>query len=133
MKKTIYVTPIIELIALIFDQIAFGENYSCPKNVIETYFIYVKNKLAPPEPGKVVSVLKLGKKQSPEVRNREYIKKPSRAMVALKTNNGEPLVGSNNLAGQAYMNICKRVDGEEVPFLDLAGKGGLFSRLFKKN
>ena len=91
MKKTIYVTPIIELIALIFDQIAFGENYSCPKSVIETYFIYVKNKLAPPEPGKVVSVLKLGKKQSPEVRNREYIKKPSRAMVALKTNNGEPL------------------------------------------
>ena len=53
--------------------------------------------------------------------------------IVISTNQGAPLVGNNTMAGKAYMNICKRVDGEEVPFLDLAGKGGLFSRLFKKN
>ena len=31
----------------------------------------------------------------------------------------EPLTGSDCQAGQAYMNICKRVLGEEVPYLDL--------------
>ena len=33
------------------------------------------------------------------------------------------------MAGQAYMNICKRILGEEVPFLDLNGKGGFFKKL----
>ena len=40
------------------------------------------------------------------------------------------------LAGQAYMNICRRLLGEEVELLDLSGKHGFFSRLgslFKKN
>ena len=35
------------------------------------------------------------------------------------TNQGEPLVGSNTLAGKAYQNICYRIVGREVPFLDL--------------
>ena len=55
--------------------------------------------------------------------------------IVIATNQGEPLVGSNNLAGQAYMNICKRIIGEDVPFLDLNGKSGIFSKisgLFKK-
>ena len=58
---------------------------------------------------------------------------PDDENIVISTNQGAPLVGNNTMAGKAYMNICKRVDGEEVPFLDLAGKGGLFSRLFKKN
>ncbi|MDD5899449.1 MAG: septum site-determining protein MinD [Lachnospiraceae bacterium] len=58
---------------------------------------------------------------------------PDDENIVISTNQGAPLVGNNTLAGKAYMNICRRVDGEEVPFLDLSGKGGLFSRLFKKN
>lgn len=61
---------------------------------------------------------------------------PDDENIVIATNQGEPLVGSNNLAGQAYMNICRRIIGEEVPFLDLGAKSGLFSRisgLFKKN
>lgn len=58
---------------------------------------------------------------------------PDDENIVISTNQGAPLVGNNTLAGKAYMNVCKRVDGEEVPFLDLSGKGGLFSRLFKKN
>ncbi len=52
----------------------------------------------------------------------------------VSTNNGEPCVGDNSLAGQAYLNICKRITGEEVPFLDL-DKKGIFKKLgslFKK-
>ncbi len=58
---------------------------------------------------------------------------PDDENIVISTNQGAPLVGNNTLAGKAYMNICKRVDGEEVPLLDLSSKGGLFSRLFKKN
>ncbi len=57
---------------------------------------------------------------------------PDDENIVISTNQGTPLVGNNTLAGKAYMNICKRVAGEEVPYLDLS-KNGLFSRLFKKN
>ena len=56
--------------------------------------------------------------------------------IVISTNQGEPLVGSNCLAGQAYENICHRILGEEVAFLDLDAKQGVFSKLkdlFKKN
>lgn len=58
---------------------------------------------------------------------------PDDENIVIATNNGEPLVGSDSLAGQAYMNICKRILGEEVPLLDLDKKQGFFARLFKKN
>lgn len=60
---------------------------------------------------------------------------PDDENVVISTNQGEPLVGNDTLAGQAYMNICHRVIGEEVPLLDLNIKGGFMSRLtsmFKK-
>ncbi len=57
---------------------------------------------------------------------------PDDENIVISTNNGEPLVGSDTLAGKAYMNICKRVMGEDVPFLDLAGKGSFWSRIFRK-
>ena len=56
-------------------------------------------------------------------------------VAIISTNQGEPLVGSSALAGRAYQNICHRLIGEEVPFLDLNAKGGFFAKLagvFKK-
>ena len=61
---------------------------------------------------------------------------PDDEHIVISTNQGEPLVGSNCLAGQAYENICHRILGEEVAFLDLDAKQGVFSKLkdlFKKN
>lgn len=58
---------------------------------------------------------------------------PDDENIVIATNNGEPLVGNESLAGQAYMNICRRILGEEVPLLDLNKKQGFFSKLFKKN
>jgi septum site-determining protein MinD len=61
---------------------------------------------------------------------------PDDENIVISTNQGEPLVGSETLAGQAYMNICRRIVGEEVPYLDLNGKQGLFAKLaglLKKN
>ena len=61
---------------------------------------------------------------------------PDDENIVIATNQGEPLVGNNTLPGQAYMNICRRIIGEEVPMLDLSSGNGLFSKigkLFKKN
>lgn len=61
---------------------------------------------------------------------------PDDESIVVATNQGEPLVGNDSMAGQAYMNICRRLTGEEVPLLDLNGKNNFFSKisgLFKKN
>ena len=41
--------------------------------------------------------------------------------VIVSTNKGEPLSGTsdNQKAGQAYRNIARRLQGEEIPLLDL--------------
>ncbi len=57
---------------------------------------------------------------------------PDDENIVISTNQGEPLVGSKCLAGQAYKNICDRIMGEEVPFLDLTQKNGFFSKLKNK-
>ena len=60
---------------------------------------------------------------------------PDDEQIVISTNQGEPLVGSSALAGKAYQNICHRILGEEVPFLDLTAKEGFFAKLtgvFKK-
>ena len=60
---------------------------------------------------------------------------PDDENIVISTNQGEPLAGNNTLAGQAYMNICKRILGEEVPMLDLSAGNGFFSKIaniFKK-
>ena len=54
---------------------------------------------------------------------------PDDEQIVISTNQGEPLVGSDCLAGKAYLNICHRILGEEVPFLDLNVKEGFFSKL----
>lgn len=56
---------------------------------------------------------------------------PDDEQIVVATNQGEPLVGSDCLSGQAYMNIARRVTGEEIPLLDLNVKEGFWSKLSK--
>lgn len=61
---------------------------------------------------------------------------PDDEQVVIATNQGEPVVGGNSLSGKAYSNICKRLTGEEVPFLDLNVRTGFFqkfSKMFREN
>ncbi|WP_026526582.1 septum site-determining protein MinD [Butyrivibrio sp. VCD2006] len=54
---------------------------------------------------------------------------PDDESIVIATNNGEPLAGDNSLSGQAYMNICRRILGESVPFLKLEERKGLFAAI----
>ena len=54
---------------------------------------------------------------------------PDDEQVVIATNQGEPVVGDDSPSGRAYMNICRRLCGEEVPLMDMNTKVGLFSRL----
>lgn len=54
---------------------------------------------------------------------------PDDEQIVISTNQGEPLVGTDAMAGKAYANICKRILGEEVPFLDLDKKENVFTKL----
>lgn len=61
---------------------------------------------------------------------------PDDENIVISSNQGEPLVGNDTVPGQAYMNICRRITGEEVPMLDLNKTNGLFAKIagvFKKN
>ena len=56
--------------------------------------------------------------------------------IVIATNQGEPLSGKASQAEDEYMNICKRILGEEIPFVDINRKQGFFRRLsniFKNN
>ena len=61
---------------------------------------------------------------------------PDDENVVISTNQGEPLVGGNTLAGAAYMNISRRVAGDDVPFIEFE-KGLSFwtkvSGIFKRS
>lgn len=43
---------------------------------------------------------------------------PDDENVVISTNQGEPLVGSATQAGKAYLNISKRVTGEDIPLME---------------
>lgn len=61
---------------------------------------------------------------------------PDDEQVVIGTNQGEPVISMESRAGEAYRNICRRIAGEEVPFLDLEAGNGIWSRLthiFHKN
>lgn len=49
--------------------------------------------------------------------------------IVIATNQGEPLSGKSSQAEEEYQNICRRILGEEVPFMDLNRKKGLFRKL----
>ena len=50
---------------------------------------------------------------------------PDDENIVIATNQGEPL------AGTAYMNICKRILGEEVPLMNLEVNNGFFAKIAK--
>ena len=50
---------------------------------------------------------------------------PDDEQIVVSTNNGDPLVGGSSPAGKAYKNICQRINGEEVPFMDLDARKGM--------
>ena len=54
---------------------------------------------------------------------------PDEDSVVIAANHGEPVAGSESLAGQAYINIARRIEGETVPLLDLASGRTLFQRM----
>ena len=54
---------------------------------------------------------------------------PDDENVVVSTNQGEPLVGKQTMAGQAYMNICLRLLGEQIPLLALRYQKKWFYRL----
>ena len=56
---------------------------------------------------------------------------PDDEHIVIATNQGEPLAGDSSLAGTAYMNICKRILGEEVPLMNLEANNGFFAKIAK--
>ena len=49
---------------------------------------------------------------------------PDDEKIVIGTNQGEPVI-----AGKAYFNICRRLLGEDIPFLNLDSNSGLFTKL----
>jgi len=55
---------------------------------------------------------------------------PEDEAVLVSTNHGQPVVlNEKSKAGQAFLNIGKRLMGEDVPWIELDDKAGLFNRL----
>ena len=51
---------------------------------------------------------------------------PDDEAVVIATNQGEPLCGQDSMSGQAFLNICRRIAGEDVPFLNFQSKQGVW-------
>lgn len=61
---------------------------------------------------------------------------PDDERVVVATNQGEPVIDDDSLAGNAYLRICKRLMGEEIPVYDFSRSEGFFGRLsglFRRN
>ncbi len=57
---------------------------------------------------------------------------PDDEKIVISTNRGEPAVNDDkSLAGQAYRNVTKRIQGEEVPIMNLENDDGFLFK-FKK-
>lgn len=57
---------------------------------------------------------------------------PDDEQVVISTNQGEPLAGDGSQAGQAFLNISRRLTGEDVPFLELKTKRRGLARFFHR-
>lgn len=53
---------------------------------------------------------------------------PDDESIVVSTNQGEPLAGKDSLAGEAFLNICRRITGEAVPLLTFEKNEGLLKR-----
>ena len=54
---------------------------------------------------------------------------PDDEAIVISTNQGEPLAGMDTPSGQAYLDICKRLLGEEIPLYVPDVTRNLFSKL----
>ena len=54
---------------------------------------------------------------------------PDDENIVISTNQGEPIVGTDALAGRAYMNIVKRIMGEDIPLMNLDTDNGFWNRI----
>lgn len=55
---------------------------------------------------------------------------PDDEEIVRSTNIGEPIaLNENSLVGETYRRIAKRIENEEIEFLDLTKKKGIFSKL----
>jgi septum site-determining protein MinD len=55
---------------------------------------------------------------------------PDDENIVISTNTGDPIVANENtIPGKAYINMCKRITGEEVPYLDLETPTGFLGKL----
>ena len=58
---------------------------------------------------------------------------PDDESIVIATNRGEAAVlDRQSRAGQAYSNIARRLNGEDVPFLSLDNEGGWMDRLMRR-
>lgn len=58
---------------------------------------------------------------------------PDDEQVVIGTNQGTPVISIHSTAGTAYSNICRRILGEEVEFLDLNHAQNFLSRLANRS
>lgn len=57
---------------------------------------------------------------------------PEDELVVVSTNRGQPVVlEQKSKAGQAFMNIARRITGETVPLMNLEGKPSIFDRMVR--
>ena len=54
---------------------------------------------------------------------------PDDEQVVIATNRGEAVAGEDCLAGRSYMDICRRLTGEEVPINDYSKSEGFFGKI----
>lgn len=58
---------------------------------------------------------------------------PDDGEIVVASNKGEPVIyNKKSFAGQAYQNITDRVEGKEVPLMDLNGQVSVWTRLFSR-
>ncbi|MCL1877543.1 MAG: septum site-determining protein MinD [Defluviitaleaceae bacterium] len=57
---------------------------------------------------------------------------PDDESIVVSTNKGEPAVADkSSFAGQAFRDICRRINGETVPLMDLDQQNGFMSKIKK--
>ena len=54
---------------------------------------------------------------------------PDDENIVVSTNQGEPLVGIGSAAGQAYLNVCRRLLGQNIPIESPGEARGFLVRL----
>lgn len=54
---------------------------------------------------------------------------PDDENVVIATNQGNPVIGIHSTSARAYLNICRRIMGEDVPYLDLNSDNTIFAKM----